>query len=150
MSSSEETRPSRLTVNLDEFERLIAQLDEIKVTSSRDVALAENEQRVLKSAEFDEYENKMLGPRIDRYRLKTDLIKEYAQKLFWFMVVWSIMIFYILLLSGLTWKHESLWGFALGFDLPEKVLITLVGATTIQVIGLFASVAYYLYRSDKD
>lgn len=68
--------------------------------------------------------------------------KEYADKIFLLIVWWLIAIFLILVCQGLgAWT---------GFKLSDKVLVTLIGGTTINVLGIFAIVANYIfYRKNK-
>lgn len=149
MSSSEEKPPfgdRDFTWDVD-FDKLnqYAELIRQEGLSEEDVLAAEGEEDVLASqakGEDDALEIAQL--KAQRYKAKTDLIKKYANRLFWFMVGWAGLIILILFLAGGVFEAFFY------FYLPQKVLITLVGATTIQVISLVASVAYYLYKSDKD
>ncbi|KGV13385.1 hypothetical protein [Burkholderia pseudomallei] len=61
---------------------------------------------------------------------------EYAQKIYRLVVRWLVGIAILLLLQG----------FHLGsFSLPEKVLLALIGGTTLNVIGIFTIVANFLF-----
>ena len=62
--------------------------------------------------------------------------KEYASRLFWIVVVWLVSIDVIVLLHGFS--HFP-------FTLSGAVLTTLIGSTTVSVLGLLAIVANYLF-----
>lgn len=79
----------------------------------------------------------------DRFRAEIeDLVqnreqrKAYASRLFWLIVVWLGTIGTIVLLHGFS--HVP-------FTLSGTVLTTLIGSTTVSVLGLFAIVANYLF-----
>ena len=62
--------------------------------------------------------------------------EKYANRLFWFVAVWVGLMLIIVLLEGSE---------LVPFDLSDTVLTTLIGATTANVLGLFAIVANYLF-----
>ncbi len=62
--------------------------------------------------------------------------KKYANRLFWLVVGWLLVVGAILLLHGFA---------VAAFELPGIALTTLIGSTTASVIGLFAIVANYLF-----
>lgn len=63
--------------------------------------------------------------------------KEYADRIFCLIKWWLVAILTILVLHGFAEKT--------GFKLSDKVLITLIGGTTINVLGIFAIVANYIF-----
>jgi hypothetical protein len=65
--------------------------------------------------------------------------KKYARHIFIFTCVWAILIFSILLLNG--WKSST------GFEISDKVLITLITSTTINFFGFFLLVVKYLFNT---
>jgi hypothetical protein len=68
-----------------------------------------------------------------------DLVKQrkiFANKIFWLLVVWLIATGAILLLQGFKF-----WG----FQLEPKAILALIGGTTLNVIGIFAVVANFLF-----
>ena len=62
--------------------------------------------------------------------------KRYASRIFKFVSIWMTMIFCVILLDG--------WGIG-GLKISEKVLITLIGSTTLNVLGILAIVANYFF-----
>lgn len=63
--------------------------------------------------------------------------KEYANKIFLLVVLWLVAIGVILGCRGMYWKT--------GFELSDKVLLALIGGTTINVLGIFTIVANFLF-----
>jgi len=62
--------------------------------------------------------------------------KQYAGRIFYFVTAWMGMVFGVLLADG--WQLG-------GFDLSDKVLLALIGGTSLNVLGLFAIVANYFF-----
>ena len=62
--------------------------------------------------------------------------KTYANKIFNLVVGWLVGMGVVLLLSGFR---------CLGFDLDTKVLLALIGGTTLNVLGIFTIVANFLF-----
>lgn len=75
---------------------------------------------------------------IKKLELDLALRKEYSNKLYCLIRNWLIAIFVLLLIQG------SL-GTSGYFTLSDKVLITIIGGTTLNVLGLFAIVANYIF-----
>ena len=65
----------------------------------------------------------------------------YADKIYDLIVWWLIAIFALLILAG--------FGKCIGFNISDKVLITLIGGTTINVLGIFVIVANYIFRKPQ-
>ncbi len=63
--------------------------------------------------------------------------KNFAQKIYYLTLVWLCCIFVILFLQGST----------INFNLSDKVLITLLAGSSINIIGLMATVIKYLFNS---
>ena len=76
--------------------------------------------------------------RLINLQLKQDLEqrKKYADRIFCLICVWLFAIFGIVALQGFSFK---------GFDVSDKILMVLIGGTTINVLGLFVIVARYLF-----
>ena len=64
------------------------------------------------------------------------LRKKYASRVFGFMVAWTAVVAGLLILDGF-----SLWG----FELDTTVLTTIIGGTTISVIGLVLAIIRGLF-----
>lgn len=62
--------------------------------------------------------------------------KEYANKIFLLVVWWLVCLGAMLLLAGFK---------CFGFSLDTKVLLTLIGGTTLNVLGIFTIVANFLF-----
>lgn len=70
-----------------------------------------------------------------------DLRKQYATCIFKFLVLWSIALLIILVMCGFNF---------LSYKLSDNVLMTLIGGTTANVIGLVLVIAKGLFPSNKD
>ncbi len=68
--------------------------------------------------------------------------KEYADKIYVLVKIWLIAVGVGLLLGGFGQAYDF-------FALDDSVLVTLVGGTTLGVIGLFATVAKYLFNEKR-
>jgi len=67
--------------------------------------------------------------------------KAFGNKIYCLVVFWVIGILALLASQGFG---------AFGFNLSEKVLITLIGGTTLNVLGIFVIVARYFFRESKE
>lgn len=88
--------------------------------------------------EEKEYEKAEKAARLKSLRQNIEERKEYAKKIYHLIVWWLVGVFVVLLLNGFGWLS--------GFELSDKVLITLIGGTTVNVLGIFAIVANYLFN----
>lgn len=80
---------------------------------------------------------------LENYLQEIKLREEYAAKLFRLTRWWIIGIGALLLLEG--------FGATTTFDLPDNVLMTAIGGTTVTVTGLFVVVVRYLFpRAEPD
>ena len=64
--------------------------------------------------------------------------KRYATRIFNLIAVWLFGIFFLLILAGFR---------PFGFHLGDTVLVSFIGGTTINVLGIFIVVAKYLFPS---
>ena len=62
---------------------------------------------------------------------------EYAPKIYWLVVVWVIGIFALIILQGFH---------IYSFNLSDSVLIAAISGTTLNILGIFAIVAKYIFR----
>jgi len=67
--------------------------------------------------------------------------KEFGNKIYWLVVFWVIGILALLATQGFG---------AFEFNLSDKVLITLIGGTTLNVLGIFVIVAKYFFKTTKE
>ncbi len=66
--------------------------------------------------------------------------RSYAAKIFWLVVGWLGIVFALLVACGIKRPATTI-----GFELSDKVLLAIIAGTTVDVIGLFAIVANYLF-----
>ncbi len=71
----------------------------------------------------------------------TDLRKEYAAKVYWFLVSWCLVVFVLLTCSSCS------AGVLDSFKIPETVLSILVGSTTVSAIGLVGLIVKGLFNA---
>ena len=75
--------------------------------------------------------------RCEDVKINRELRKEYAFKVFIFMCVWCIMVFLIVILDALTYTPSTdKYIKDLSFQVSNSVLTTLIGGTTVSVIGV--------------
>lgn len=85
-------------------------------------------------------ENKLKKEELDGRKEDRRLRKTLSERIYTFATLYMFAIMGILLLCGLP----------INFSLTENVLITLLGTTTANVIGVLMVVAtYYFYRTKK-
>ena len=75
---------------------------------------------------------------IERLKDDRNLRNKYSKRVYWFMLGWSVFVGLVTLLHG--------FGLC-GFQLPDIVMATLVGSTTISVLGLVGFVVKGLFPS---
>lgn len=96
-----------------------------------------------KLGQYDMSSNSILDEDERREHLRslkqdTDERKRYANKLFWFLIVYMIMVFSILFFQGFSVSS---------FHINDKVAIALISTTTANVIAIFIFVVKYLFFS---
>lgn len=85
-------------------------------------------------------DNDRLSAESDPVVVKARLLKPYANKIFRFLVLYTIAVFGIIGLHGFT---------AWGFHLPDAVLTVLAGSSLVSVIGLISTIITGLFASPK-
>ena len=65
-----------------------------------------------------------------------ELRYKYSSKIFWFIIWWSVALFLILILQGSDYENIN-WN--------DNIIITLIGTTFIQVLGLMIIVLHYIF-----
>ena len=107
-----------------------------------DIRISDSDKKVLASLKPDS-----LTKREEREQLENDdfaqnirLRREFARKLFKLACWWVLGILGILIANGILSAR------GLSF-LSDAVLLTLIGSTTVNIIGLFTLVVRYLFRS---
>jgi hypothetical protein len=94
----------------------------------------------LREAEDREYTQKKRELRLQGLEQILRFRREYSERITRLISIWLFVVVSILILQGLAlWK----------FSLPESVLVTLVGTTTINIIGLLTIIVKFVF-SPKD
>lgn len=119
----------------------ISELDQIAIgetqpPSAPDTQTAQEEEDLIKTA----YALQLKRLKILNDGLKQDRKerRKYAERIFLLIVGWVFAILFIIIFKG--------FGSYYNFELSDKVLITLIGGTTINVLGIFIIVANYLFK----
>lgn len=83
-------------------------------------------------------------------RTNRELRKEYASKVFVFMCAWCVLVFLIIILDALTYTpiKDTQVQKDLSFQLSPPVITTLIGGTTVSVIGLVGFMMQGLFHSN--
>lgn len=100
----------------------------------------DNEHLIIHSLRLKEIEAKDLANA--QYKQNMDLRKEYANKIYRFIIYWSIFVGIILFLQGSNYKLDKLY-----WDV--SIIITLISTTFIQIIGLMLAILKYIFPVNK-
>lgn len=85
--------------------------------------------------------NKIRNEELENRRQDRAQRKVYADNLFTFLCFYMILVFFIL------YKIGSLYN---SFELSDSVIIALITTTTANIIGIFAFVVRYLFKTPDD
>lgn len=83
-------------------------------------------------------ENEILAEKLKGQQQDRDQRKEFALRIFNFVSLYMLGVFFVLILCGIGCNN---------FSLSDTVLVTLLGTTTATVIGVFNFVARYLFHN---
>lgn len=85
--------------------------------------------------------NKIRNEELENRRQDRAQLKVYADNLFTFLCFYMILVFFILYKSGSLYNS---------FELSDSVIIALITTTTANIIGIFAFVVRYLFKTPDD
>lgn len=124
----------RLKVSPEELLEKVQQgaKDDAKLTKPNAPLVAEERDHL--ELEHLKLENTHLSDELDRANDLHDERKEYANRLFWLIVCWLIVVVIFVALNVF-------------FEIHDSVLIAFITSTTVSVIGLFVLVAKWLFPS---
>ncbi|PSJ15926.1 hypothetical protein [Nitrosomonas supralitoralis] len=120
--------PSKLIENAASHDKPI---EEDKNQPDLEISLEDYRQR---------YQINNLAQQLKENKENHDLRTKYANKIFWLVCVWLSCVIFGLLLSGFS---EST-----GFIISDRVLITFIVTTTLNVLGLFVIVAKWMFQQN--
>ncbi|WP_294591786.1 hypothetical protein [uncultured Rikenella sp.] len=129
-----------MTKNLSKIKEIIAdsaseeQKEATSPETRRDTSMIEDESREL-SSDRDEYLQQLIED-LKHYR---KLRNRYAGCVFVFMCFWAVIMFSMLFIKGFLGQC---------FTLSDTILTTLVGGTTVSVIGLVGFMMQGLFHSN--
>lgn len=90
---------------------------------------------------FDRAHIEYLNECVEHLRNFRSLRKTYANRVYWFMIIWNLFVGFVVLAQG--------FGIG-GFHLSTTVLTTLVGGTTVSVLGLVGFVVKGLFPANPN
>lgn len=114
--------------------------DEIGIISQPDLIMDENVEATT-SGDLSSIERAL---KIEEYKGKKqdrEQRKDFAERIFSFLVFYMATVGVFVLLSGVALNI---------FHLSDTVLVTMLGTTTANVIGIFIVVAKYLFPQHKE
>ena len=85
--------------------------------------------------------NKIRNEELENRRQDRAQRKVYADNLFTFLCFYMILVFFIFYKSGSLYNS---------FELSDSVIIALITTTTANIIGIFAFVVRYLFKTPDD
>lgn len=85
--------------------------------------------------------NKIRNEELENRRQDRAQRKVYADNLFTFLCFYMILVFFILYKSGSLYNS---------FELSDSVIIALITTATANIIGIFAFVVRYLFKTPDD
>jgi hypothetical protein len=91
--------------------------------------------------------NVLLEKEIENLTQNMSERKSYARRIFVFTLVWGFLIF--LVIFSCATKKFIVW-FNVGFELSDKVIITLITSTTINFFVFFLLVVKYLFNTEAN
>ena len=83
-------------------------------------------------------------------KVNRELRKEYASKVYIFMCVWCGLVFLIIILDALTYTPADSCSKDLSFRVSNTVMTTLIGGTTVAVIGLVGFIIKGLFSNPNN
>lgn len=96
---------------------------------------------------FTEYLRKLQNENTE-VELNIKLKKEYSKKIYRFMCIWVIVVFVIIISDSITLLRLPINRY-ISFDMSDNVLVTLIGGTTVSVIGLVGFIIKGLFPESK-
>ena len=81
---------------------------------------------------------------LEGLRQDTEERKKYASRIFWTVAGWVVLTGIAVVLRGLS--GTKVFGWTISFQIPNNVLIAMVGGTAASLVGLLLTVAKYLFQ----
>ena len=113
----------------------------------KQVSPSSNDPVVSEKAAYDEIEKRKREAEARHLEIQNesdtqdrDQRKDFAERIFSFAAIYMLGVFFMIFISGTETTN---------FTLSDNVLITLLGTTTANVIGVFAIVVTYLFSRNK-
>lgn len=108
---------------------------------ANDVTQTSAEPDLQTTGELNRYETERIrgeiskiNAELEQTRQNTQERKKYAQRIFWMVSIWLVIILIMIVAVGLRW-----------LVLSDTIVLGLIGSTTINVTAFFLSVTKYLF-----
>lgn len=124
---------------MNDTQSSISELDKAISISAKESRTVEFGLNAEEAIDIENHKDKLIAERIKDIIHYRELRKQYANRVFIFMCIWSGVTFLVLMLKGLMGRQ---------FELNDTVLVTLTGGTTISVIGLVGFIVQGLFNSN--
>ena len=99
---------------------------------------SEPEKRLEKRKKEASHREELEKQEIEDRKSNRELREKYANKMFRYMCIWSVVVFLILICSGFQWCY---------FQLDKWVLVTLIGSTTVSVFAIVRAIIEGLFKN---
>lgn len=150
---------NRTSISFDELLRRISTIAQKEVDHIEESATEESQaEKEAQQPSPPDYQNeeyslereqwREIHERCEDVKANRELRKEYASKVYVFMCIWCGLVFLIVILDALTYTPTNGSLKDLSFQLSPPVLTTLIGGTTVSVIGLVGFMMQGLFRSN--
>ena len=98
----------------------------------------DSEKDLQEKQKAESYKEELKKQEIEDRKSNRKLREKYANRMFFYMWIWSAVVFLILIFSGFQWCY---------FQLDKWVLITLIGSTTISIFTIVRAIIEGLFKN---
>jgi len=102
------------------------------------------DQKASKELEYFELDRQIKEAHLEELRQDIKERKKYASRIFWSVAGWVILTGVAILLRG--FHGTKFWMLTISFQVPDNVLIAMVGGTAAGLLGLLLTVTKYLFQ----
>lgn len=112
----------------------------IYISPQKAKIFSESKKNTDKDTEASKHNPKLIDQIIKRDNSNLELREKYANRVYIFVCIWSTFIGLLILFQGFNWFN---------FKISNKILLTLLGTTFVEVIGLFVIIMSDLFPNGK-
>lgn len=138
------------TNNTDIEEQLTIALDFDKCNSETIISEPQLEEKYATSS-FEKYNKEKNQLEIDHLKNELNTQKFLTEDLFKIIKIWFVFIGIVILITGFKLDFISVFPYISinSFNLSDNVLMTLLGSTTVTVVGLYSPVIAHFFNKKK-